>query len=73
MSDHRRVRLFRSGGRQTVQIPPEFELPGDQAVLRRDGARLVLGPVRKRGLIALLATMRPLDLDFPEIDDLPPT
>jgi len=28
--------------------------------------------VRKRGLIALLKTMRPLDEEFPRIDDLVP-
>jgi antitoxin VapB len=33
----------------------------------------VIEPVRKRGLIALLKTMKPLDEDFPEIDDpVPP-
>jgi antitoxin VapB len=33
----------------------------------------VIEPVRKRGHIALLKTMKPLDEDFPEIDDpVPP-
>jgi antitoxin VapB len=52
-----------------VHIPPEFELPGDEAVIRREGDRLVIEPVRKRGLIALLWTMAPLDEEFPRIDD----
>jgi antitoxin VapB len=47
----------------------EFELPGDEAVMRRDGDRLVIEPVRKRGLIALLKMMKPLDEEFPRIDD----
>ena len=47
----------------------EFELPGDEAIMHRDGDRLVIEPVRKRGLVALLRTMKPLDGDFPEIDD----
>jgi len=51
----------------------EFELPADEAIIHRDGDRLVIEPVRKRGLIALLKTMKPLDVDFPEIDDpVPP-
>jgi antitoxin VapB len=50
----------------------EFELPGDEAIMHRDGARLVIEPVRKRGLTGLLATMKPLDEDFPEIGDRPP-
>jgi antitoxin VapB len=51
----------------------EFELPGDEAIMHRDGDRLVIEPVRKRGLVALLKTMKPLQEDFPEIDDPVPT
>jgi antitoxin VapB len=47
-------------------------LPGDEAIMHRDGDRLVIEPLRKRGLIALLATMKPLDAGFPEIEDRPP-
>ncbi|MEJ0074110.1 MAG: AbrB/MazE/SpoVT family DNA-binding domain-containing protein [Alphaproteobacteria bacterium] len=71
MAEQRRVSLFRNGRNQAVRIPVEFELPGDEAVIHRDGDRLVIEPVRKRGLIALLKTMKPLDENFPEIDDTP--
>ena len=63
------LKLFRNGRNQAVRIPVEFELPGDEAIMRRDGDRLVIEPVRKRGLIALLKTMKPLSEDFPEIVD----
>lgn len=69
MSEQRHVRLFRNGRNQAVRIPVEFELPGDEAIMHRDGDRLVIEPVRKRGLVALLQSMQPLDEDFPEIDD----
>jgi antitoxin VapB len=69
MPEPRRVRLFRSGGNQAVRIPVEFELPGNEAFMHRDGDRLVIEPVRKRGLVAMLKTMKPMDDDFPEIDD----
>jgi antitoxin VapB len=69
MPDRRRVRLFRNGRNQAVRIPVEFELPGDEAIMHRDGDRLVIEPVRKRGLVALLETMKPLEQDFLEIDD----
>ena len=72
MGEERHVRLFRSGRNQAVRIPVEFELPGNEAIMHRDGDRLVIEPVRKRGLIALLKTMKPLE-DFPEIDDPVPT
>jgi antitoxin VapB len=69
MPEPRRVRLFRNGGNQAVRIPVEFELPGNEAIMHRDGDRLVIEPVRKRGLVAMLKTMKPMDDDFPEIDD----
>ena len=69
MPDQRHVRLFRNGRNQAVRIPVEFELPGDEAIMHRDGDRLVIEPVRKRGLLALLKTMRPVDESFPEILD----
>jgi antitoxin VapB len=52
MAGHRHVKLFRNGRKQAVRIPVEFELPGDEAIMHRDGDRLVIEPVRKRGLIA---------------------
>jgi len=73
MSEQRHVRLFRNGRNQAVRIPVEFELPGSEAIMHRDGDRLVIEPVRKRGLIALLQTMKPLQEEFPEIDDPAPT
>jgi antitoxin VapB len=69
MAEQRHVRLFRNGRNQAVRIPVEFELPGNEAIMHRDGDRLVIEPLRKRGLVALLKTMKPLDQDLPEIDD----
>jgi antitoxin VapB len=68
MAEHKHVRLFRNGRNQAVRIPVEFELPGDEAIMHRDGDRLVIEPMRKRGLVALLKTMKPLEERFPEID-----
>jgi antitoxin VapB len=73
MPKHRHVRLFRDGRNQAVRIPVEFELPGDEAIMHRDGDRLVIEPVRKRGLVALLKSMKPLDEEFPKIADPVPT
>jgi antitoxin VapB len=69
MSGQRHVRLFRNGRNQAVRIPVEFELPGNEAIMHRDGDRLVIEPVRKRGLLALLKSMQPIEDVFPEIDD----
>jgi len=67
----RQVRLFRNNRNQAVRIPVEFELPGSEATISRDGDRLIIKPVRKKGLAALLDSWRPLDEEFPEIDDPP--
>ena len=69
MTDQRHVKLFRNGRNQAVRIPVEFELPGDEAIMHRDGNRLVIEPVRKRGLLALLDSMKPFDEPFPDVDE----
>jgi antitoxin VapB len=72
MIEQRRVRLFRNGRNQAVRIPVAFELPGNEAIMHRDGGRLVIEPVRKRGLLALLETMKPIEPGIPDIDDPAP-
>ncbi len=71
MSLGRAVRLFRDGHIQTVRIPREFELPGETAILRKEGGRLILEPAPTRSLLGVLATLRPIDEEFPPIDELP--
>ena len=68
----RRVRLFRNGRNQAVRIPRDMELPGDEAVIYQQGDRLILEPVTPTSLLAFLATLEPLDVEFPEIEDSPP-
>ena len=35
----RHVKLFKNGRNQAVRIPREFELPGEDALIRQDGQR----------------------------------
>lgn len=73
MESARRVRLFRNGRNQALRIPRGLELAGDEAVIRKDGDRLIVEPVRKGKLLALLQTLESLDETFPDIDaELPP-
>lgn len=70
----RHVRLFKNGTSQAVRIPREFELPGDEAILRRDkSGRLILQPLPRRNLVDLLSTWTPLGEkdQLPAIEDLP--
>lgn len=69
----RHVRLFRNGRNQALRIPREFELEGEEALIRKEGDRLIVEPVRKGRLLALLASLEPLEVPFPDVDeDLPP-
>lgn len=67
----RHVKLFKNGRNQAVRIPREFELPGEEALMRKEGDRLVIEPAPTKSLVALLATLKPLDEDFPDIEELP--
>lgn len=66
----RRVKLFKNGRNQAVRIPREFELPGEDAIMRKDGDRLIIEPAPPTSLLALLETLPPLDEDFPTIPEL---
>ena len=73
MQTQRHVRLFRNGRNQAIRIPREFELEGDEAILRKEGNRLIVEPIEKRGLLKILGGLKKLDETFPDIDDeLPP-
>lgn len=65
----RHVKLFKNGRNQAVRIPREFELPGDDAVMRKDGNKLIIEAAPPRSLLALLATLQPLGEKFPSIPD----
>jgi antitoxin VapB len=68
----RNVKLFKNGRNQAVRIPREFELPGTDAIIRKEGERLIIEPAPPQSLLALLATLVPLEEDFLPILDLPP-
>ena len=72
MAAERVVKLFRNGRNQAVRIPREFELPGEDAIMRKDGTRLIIEPAPRKSLIELLDSWEPIEDEFPEIDDPPP-
>jgi antitoxin VapB len=67
----RHVKLFKNGRNQVVRIPRDFELPGEDAIIRKDGQRLILEPAPPRSLLAILAPLPTLDEEFPPIEDRP--
>jgi antitoxin VapB len=75
----RAVKLFRNGANQAVRIPKEFELPGVDALIHREGDKLIIEPVKPKfekgtaaALLAALdeiAKLGPCDDEFPDVDE----
>lgn len=73
MEEERHVKLFRNGRNQAVRIPREFELPGTEAVMRKEQGRLIIEtPPKKMTLKELFESFKQIDEPFPEIEDPPP-
>jgi len=70
-SGERHLKLFMNGRNQAVRIPRELELPGEDAVIRKEGHRLIIEPAPPRSLLALLSTLDPIDEDFADVSELP--
>ncbi len=71
MNQPRHVRLFRNGRNQAVRIPRELELPGFDAVIYREGRRLILEPAPRQPLTGLLRGWRRIDTAWPDAADRP--
>jgi antitoxin VapB len=69
MHSERHVRLFRNGRNQALRIPREFELDTEEAIIRKEGDRLIVEPIRKGGLLSVLASLEPLDETLPDLDE----
>ena len=67
----RAVKLFRNGANQAVRIPKEFELPGKEAIMRREGSKLVI-ELNTNSALSLAEAMKDwedMDIDFPNVDE----
>ena len=72
MNAERHVKLFKNGRSQAVRIPREFELPGEDAIMRKEGTRLIIEPAPPPSLLELLATLEPIEEEFGPIEDHAP-
>ena len=70
MQPERHVRLFRNGRNQAVRIPRDFEMDGNEAIIRKEGNKLILEPLGiKNRLLELLTKLDPIQEEFPEVED----
>ena len=73
MQTARHVRLFRNGRNQALRIPREFELEGNEAIIHKEGGKLIIEPVKNDSLLNILANLDPIAEIFPDVDEgLPP-
>ena len=63
--------MFRNGRNQAVRIPREFELAGTEAVMRKEGKRLIIEPTPRKSLLAIMRAWEPLDDKLEPVPDLP--
>lgn len=63
------VHLVRHGTYQSLNIPPEFQIPTDEVRIRKEGQKLVIEPIKVPSLLALLATLPDVEDEFPDIDE----
>lgn len=71
MTAERHVKIFRNGRNRAVRIPREFEFPGEDAIMRKEGKKLIIEPAPRKSLLTVLKTLKPLEEDFPAIEDSP--
>ena len=71
MGPERHVKLFRNGRNQAVRIPREFELGGEDAIMRKEGDKLTLELAAPTSHLAVLASLTQLTEEFPRILQLP--
>ena len=72
MSTERHVKVFKNGRNRAVRIPREFEFPGEDALIRKEGKKLIIEPAPQKSLLTVLKTLRPIPEDLPPIPDPQP-
>lgn len=72
MNAYRHIKLFKNGRNQAVRIPREFELPGEDAIIHREGDKLIIEAAPPRSLLSVLSELGPIEEAFPDIDDATP-
>jgi antitoxin VapB len=70
-SPARQVRLFRNGANQAVRIPKEFELPGKEALIHREGNKLIIEAVKATAttLAEAMKDWEDMNEPFPDVDE----
>ncbi|MDR9404803.1 MAG: AbrB/MazE/SpoVT family DNA-binding domain-containing protein [Halothece sp. Uz-M2-17] len=69
MKNQSKVHLSRDGNNQILRIPSEFQFPTNEVILHKENDYLIIEPVVKPSLLAVLETLPQLEEDFPDVDE----
>jgi len=72
MGVERQIRLERDSDGQTIHIPSDLALPGEEATIQRLGDGVIIRPVQQKkmsDLLEWLKTIEPWDEEFPDVDE----
>ena len=59
------AKVFKNGRNRAVRIPVEFEFPGDEVIMRKEGDRIIIEPVKVQGnFLQWLQSLEPIEEDF---------
>ncbi|MDB5526854.1 MAG: antidote-toxin recognition MazE family protein [Rhizobium sp.] len=59
------AKVFRNGRNRAVRIPVEFDFPGDDVTITKEGSKIIIEPVKKQvNLLEWLQLQEPIDEDF---------
>ena len=64
------AKVFKNGRNRAVRIPVEFDFPGDDVTITKEGRRIIIEPVdRDEEFFEWLASIEPWDEEFPDVDE----
>ncbi len=59
--------IVKMGKDHILTLPQELNLSGKEFLLRQEGERLIIEPIRPKSLLAALETLGDIDEAFPEV------
>ena len=65
----KQAKVFKNGRNRAVRIPVEFEFPGDDVTITKEGRRIIIEPVdREEEFFKWLESLDPWEEEFPDVD-----
>ena len=73
MKLERHVKFFKNGRNQAVRIPRKFELPGEDAIMRKEDGKIIIEAASPRSLLAVMAGLSPISDELPSVNESAPS